>query len=120
MAPELTRQKTRYLVGLAEDVSDGRLDLDALDKADDDDARRQLVGVVGIGPWTADIYLLMALGRPDIWPTGDLALAASMRTAKQLPGYPRADEQTAIAAAWHPLRAVAARILWHAYLQGER
>ena len=116
----LTRQKTRYLVGLAEDVSDGRLDLDALEAADDDDARRHLVGVVGIGPWTADIYLLMALGRPDIWPTGDLALASSMRTAKRLASPPRADEQAAIAAAWHPLRAVAARILWHAYLQGER
>jgi len=116
----LTRQKTRYLVGLAQEVSAGRLDLDAVETADDDDARRQLVAVVGIGPWTADIYLLMALGRPDIWPTGDLALAASMRTAKRLGAIPRADEQTAIAAAWHPLRAVAARILWHAYLQGER
>ena len=116
----LTRQKTRYLVGLADDVSTGRLDLDALERADDEDARRSLVAVVGIGPWTADIYLLMALGRPDIWPTGDLALAAAMRRAKRLAAIPPADEQAAIAVAWRPLRAVAARILWHAYLQGER
>ena len=116
----LTRQKTRYLVGLAEDVSTGRLDLDALEGAHDDDVRRSLVAVVGIGPWTADIYLLMALGRPDIWPTGDLALASAMRRAKRLAAIPRADQQAAIAAAWRPLRAVAARILWHAYLQGER
>jgi len=116
----LTRQKTRYLVALAERVTDGRLDLDALETADDDAARRALLAVVGIGPWTADIYLLMALGRPDIWPTGDLALATAMRTAKRLPASPRPDEQAGIAEAWQPLRAVAARILWHAYLQGER
>ena len=116
----LTRQKTRYLVALAQRVTDGRLDLDALETADDDAARRALLAVVGIGPWTADIYLLMALGRPDIWPTGDLALATAMRTAKRLPAIPRPDEQAGIAEAWQPLRAVAARILWHAYLQGER
>ena len=116
----LTRQKTRYLVGLAEEVSTGRLDLEALERADDEDARRSLVAVVGIGPWTADIYLLMALGRPDIGPTGDLALATAMRRAKRLAAVPSSDEQAEIAVAWRPLRAVAARILWHAYLQGER
>ena len=116
----LTRQKTRYLLGLSRDVLDGRLDLDALASADDRTARQQLLGVVGIGPWTADIYLLMALGRPDIWPVGDLALATAMRRAKRLVAVPRADEQLAMAEMWRPLRAVAARILWHAYLAGER
>jgi DNA-3-methyladenine glycosylase II len=116
----LTRQKSRYLVGLAGDVLDGRLDLEAVAVTDDDEARARLTGVVGIGRWTADIYLLMALGRPDIWPVGDLALAGAMRRAKALPALPRAAEQVAIAETWRPWRAVAARLLWHAYLAGER
>ena len=115
-----TRQKSRYLVGLARDVLDGRLDLDAVAAADDDEAKAQLVRVVGIGRWTADIYLLMALGRPDVWPAGDLALAGSMRRAKGLPALPTGPQQEVIAETWRPWRAVAARLLWHAYLAGER
>jgi DNA-3-methyladenine glycosylase II len=116
----LTRQKTRYLLGLSEGVLDGRLDLDALALADDQTARQQLLGFAGIGPWTADIYLLMALGRPDIWPVGDLALATAMRRAKRRASVPRSEEQLGMAEMWRPLRAVAARILWHSYLAGER
>jgi DNA-3-methyladenine glycosylase II len=116
----LTRQKTRYLLGLSEGVLDGRLDLDALALADDQAARQQLLGFAGIGPWTADIYLLMALGRPDIWPVGDLALATAMRRAKRRASVPRSEEQLGMAEMWRPLRAVAARILWHSYLAGER
>ena len=115
----LTRQKARYLVGLAADLVDGRLDLEALEDADDDDARAALMSVVGIGRWTADIYLLMALGRPDVWPVGDLALAGAIRRAKGLATRPDAGQQQAIAEAWRPNRAVAARLLWHAYLAGE-
>ncbi len=115
-----TRQKSRYVVGLARDVLDGRLDLDAVEAADDDDARAMLTSVVGIGRWSADIYLLMALRRPDIWPTGDLALAGSMRRAKRMAALPTGPEQAAVAEAWRPWRAVAARLLWHAYLAGER
>jgi DNA-3-methyladenine glycosylase II len=115
-----TRQKSRYLVGLARDVLDGRLDLDAVAAADDDDARTMLTSVVGIGHWSADIYLLMALRRPDIWPTGDLALAGAMRRAKGMAALPTGPEQAAVAEAWRPWRAVAARLLWHAYLAGER
>jgi DNA-3-methyladenine glycosylase II len=116
----LTRQKAAYLAGLASDVSTGRLDLAALAAASDDDARLALMAVAGIGRWTADIYLLMALGRPDVWPDGDLALAAAMRHAKGLAALPGRDEQRSVADAWRPWRAVAARILWHAYLAGER
>lgn len=115
-----TRQKSRYVVGLARDVLDGRLDLRAVVAADDDEARRLLTGVVGIGRWTADIYLLMALRRPDIWPTGDLALAGAMRRAKCLEALPTGPEQSIIAETWRPWRAVAARLLWQAYLAGER
>jgi DNA-3-methyladenine glycosylase II len=116
----LTRQKARYLVGLARDVLDGTLDLDAVAEAGDDEARARLTSVLGIGRWTADIYLLMALGRPDVWPTGDLALAGAMRRAKRLESLPTNATQDVIAEAWRPWRAVAARLLWHAYLAGER
>ena len=116
----LTRQKAGYLVGLASDLTTGRLDLVAVAAESDEDARTALMSVAGIGRWTADIYLLMALGRPDIWPDGDLALAAATRRAKGLAALPTRHEQRAIAAAWQPWRAVAARILWHAYLAGER
>jgi DNA-3-methyladenine glycosylase II len=116
----ITRQKAGYLVGLASDLTSGRLDLAAVAAAPDEDARTVLMTVAGIGRWTADIYLLIALGRPDIWPDGDLALAAATRRAKGLAALPTRDEQRAIAAAWQPWRAVAARILWHAYLAGER
>jgi DNA-3-methyladenine glycosylase II len=116
----LTRQKAGYLAGLASDVTTGRLDPEALAAAPDDDARAALMSVAGIGRWTADIYLLMALGRPDIWPDGDLALAAAMRRAKGLEALPSREAQRSIAAGWQPWRAVAARILWHGYLAGER
>jgi len=116
----LTRQKARYVVGLAEATLDGRFDPDALAVADDEAARAALTALLGIGRWTADIYLLMVLCRPDVWPDGDLALATSMRRAKALAALPSAAEQREIAASWRPWRAVAARLLWHAYLAGER
>ena len=115
-----TRQKARYVVGLAEAALDGRFDPAAIAAADDDAARDRLTGLLGVGRWTADIYLLMALGRPDIWPDGDLALGAAMRRAKGLSAVPDGAAQRGMADAWRPWRAVAARILWHAYLAGER
>jgi DNA-3-methyladenine glycosylase II len=119
-AAGLTRQKAHYVVALARDVLDERLDLDAIAAADDTEARARLTSQLGIGQWTADIYMLMALGRPDVWPTGDLALAGAMRRAKALDASPTGAEQEVIAEAWRPWRAVAARLLWHAYLAGER
>ena len=119
-AAGLTRQKARYVVALAEATLDGRFDPIAVEAAADDDARAQLVALLGVGRWTADIYLLMALGRPDIWPDGDLALAAAMRRAKGLEMIPDGPAQRRVAEAWRPWRAVGARLLWHAYLAGER
>ena len=116
----LTRQKARYVVGLAAATLDGRFDPVRVGAADDDAARSELIGLLGVGHWTADIYLLMALGRRDVWPDGDLALGAALRHAKRLETIPTAAEQRAIAERWRPWRAVAARILWHAYLAGER
>ena len=119
-AAGLTRQKARYVVELGEAALDGRLDPGAIAAAPDDEARARLVALLGVGRWTADIYLLMALGRPDVWPEGDLALASAMRRALALGAIPDRPTQHAIAERWAPWRAVAARILWHAYLSGER
>ncbi len=106
-----TRQKASYCCALAAHVSDGRLPLHRLSRVPDDQALEQLMQVPGIGPWTAGIYLLMALRRPDIWPPGDLALHKAMAPFEGgvTPSTVRAEE---IASDWRPLRAVAARILW--------
>ena len=112
----ITRQKASYCLGLARHIVDRELNLSSLADGDDDAARRVLLEIRGIGPWTADIYLLMALRRPDVWPDGDLALAESARRIRGLPTRPTYDRLRQIAEAWKPWRSVAARILWHDYL----
>jgi DNA-3-methyladenine glycosylase II len=113
-----SRQKTRYGRELAGAILSGVLDLDALDALDDDAVHAELTKVIGIGRWTADIYLLMALCRPDAWPAGDLALAVAARGAFDLPATPSPVELAALGEPWRPWRAVAARVLWHFYLSG--
>ncbi len=111
-----SRQKASYVRDLATHLLEGRLDLDSLAIMPEEDVYRQLLQVKGIGPWSAQVYLLMALRRPDIWPVGDLALVIAMQELKRLPQRPTADEMVALAELWRPWRAVAARILWHHYL----
>jgi DNA-3-methyladenine glycosylase II len=115
-AAGFSRQKTSYARELAGSLVEGRLDLDALRGTDDDTVRSELLRIKGIGRWTADIYLLMVLRRPDIWPAGDLALAVAARHVKRLESRPTPRELDQIGEAWKPWRAVAARILWHYYL----
>lgn len=110
----VTRQKARYIEGLAQDVSLGRLDLTALARLPDEEVMERLTKVPGVGPWTASIYLLMALRRPDIWPVGDLALNRFL--SDRLGRAISSSEASTIAEQWRPWRAVAARILWHGYL----
>ena len=112
----LTRQKAAYCCNIAGCVLDGSLPLGRLARLDDDAGREQLLRVSGIGPWTADIYLLMALCRPDVWPDGDLALAKAAQRVKRLRSCPAHDKLRRIAGNWAPWRAVAARLLWHFYL----
>jgi DNA-3-methyladenine glycosylase II len=112
----LTRQKARYCHELATRILEGRLDLSAVARGSDEDGRRTLLGVPGIGPWSADVYYLMALRRPDVWPPGDLALAVAIRDVKRLRELPTRDEQLEMARRWAPWRSVAARILWMHYL----
>lgn len=112
----LTRQKATYCHGLAERILDGELDLSAVARGPDEAGQRALLAVPGIGPWTVAIYYLMALRRPDVWPPGDLALAAALRRAKALGALPSPTDQHALAAGWSPWRSVAARLLWQDYL----
>ncbi len=113
----LTRQKAGYCLDLARLVTGGDLDLRRLALSDDTAARETLVQIRGIGPWTTDIYLLMALRRPDVWPDGDLALENAMRRVKRLRGRPTRERARRIASRWAPWRSVAARLLWHYYLR---
>jgi DNA-3-methyladenine glycosylase II len=82
----------------------------------DEEARAALMSVKGIGSWSADIYLLMALLRPDVWPANDLALAIAVQELKQLPRRPNQEHLFTMAEGWRPFRSVAARMLWQFYL----
>ena len=111
-----TRQKARYVAGLARQLHEGAVSLERIAQLPDTDAGQVLVQIPGIGPWTASVYLLMALRRPDVWPPGDLGLHKSMAEVRGMCAVPTSDEAAAIAARWSPWRAVAARLLWHSYL----
>jgi DNA-3-methyladenine glycosylase II len=110
-----SRQKTGYARDLAIALTHG-FDLAALDRMTDDEVLRSLIGLRGIGRWTADVYLTMCLLRPDVWPHGDQALATGAVELLGLSERPTFDELEALAERWHPYRAVAARIIWHHYL----
>ncbi len=111
-----SRQKITYGRHLSQSIISGRVSLEALSMMDDAAVKSELMQVKGVGSWTADIYLLMALGRSDAWPSGDLALAVAVREVKRLGTHPTAEELEAVSNAWRPWRAVAARLLWHYYL----
>ncbi len=115
-AAGLTRQKAAYVRGIARAIVAGEFDVHGLEAMDDAGAHAELVKLKGIGPWSADIYLLMALGRRDVWPSHDLALASAMRDVKRLRSLPKPERQLQIAEEWRPWRAVAARLLWQHYL----
>jgi DNA-3-methyladenine glycosylase II len=111
-----SRQKTQYCRGLSLAILQGELDLQKLDRMEDSAARANLMKMKGIGPWTANIYLLMALRRPDIWPSTDLAIVVAIQKLKDLKNRPDGDKLRELSNPWRPWRAVAARILWHYYL----
>lgn len=114
-----SRQKAAYARHLSEAILENRFDLDAIHKLPDVEAKAELIKLKGVGEWTCDIYLLMALLRPDVMPRGDIALHAAWH---KLSGEPRptSDEFMAIAMRWRPCRSVAARLLWHFYLSEKR
>lgn len=110
-----SRQKTLYCRNLAVKINEGCFDPGAIEKMDDDEARDALVALKGIGPWTAEVYLLTALQRADVLPAGDLILANWIKNIKNLPRKPGTDEIEIIAETWRPWRSLAAKLLWHDY-----
>ena len=111
-----SRQKTLYGRELARAFRDGQLKTRELKRMSDREIAASLTRIKGIGEWTVNIYLLMALRRPDVWPPGDLALAKAAREVKGLNEIPNDKELMSMSETWRPWRAVAARILWHYYL----
>jgi DNA-3-methyladenine glycosylase II len=111
----LSSPKIKALKEIARAVTRGNLALASLGDIEADAAHAALTAVHGIGPWTADIYLLSCLGHADAWPAGDLALQEAARVAFGLRARPSAKEMIALAERWRPLRAIAARVLWTYY-----
>ncbi|MEH1960666.1 MAG: DNA-3-methyladenine glycosylase 2 family protein [Nostoc sp.] len=118
-----SRQKILYCRGLAQAMpkagyayATGQLDLTKLERMDETTIRTELKRLKGIGDWTVDIYLLMALQRPDVFPKGDLAIAIAFQKLKNLATRPTPIQLEAMTQHWRPWRAVAARLLWHYYL----
>jgi len=111
----LSAPKIRSLKAMARAIARGELALSALGDLAAEEAHAALTKVHGIGPWTADIYLLSCLGHADAWPAGDLALQEAARLAFGLRARPTVKEMTVLAEPWRPWRAVAARILWTYY-----
>lgn len=112
----VTRQKARYLIDLAALALDDGLDIEGLDRLHLAEARSALLSVRGIGPWTADVYLLSALRHPDILPVSDRALQVGMAEVLGLGAVPDLEEMEILARPWAPVRAAAARLIWHSYL----
>ena len=110
----LSRQKQGYARSLSELVASGELDLDNL-PADDEEAIAELVRIKGIGRWSAEIYLLFAEGRPDIWPAGDLAIQVGLGRILGLPERPSEKEIRAAAEDWRPHRGAVTLLTWHCY-----
>ena len=110
----MTRQKAHYAIQVAEAFRNG--ELQSVSKLKDEEAQALLTRIKGVGPWTANIYLLMALRRPDIWPEGDIALASSAMKVWRMKTRPSFAELARMAEDWRPYRSVAARMLWQYYL----
>jgi DNA-3-methyladenine glycosylase II len=111
-AAGLSRAKVSFLRSLAGHVLDGSLELEALDKLPDDEVKAELVAVKGLGPWTADMFLMFHLQRPDVLPVGDLGIRRAMVVQYGLAELPAAPEMEAIAEPWRPYRTLACVYLW--------
>lgn len=116
----LSRPKIVYARSLAEAVASGRLDFEALQRMDDEEAIAVLSSVKGFGRWSAEIYLLFAEGRPDIWPADDLALQEAVRRLAKLDERPRAKAARLLAEQWRPHRGAMAIFGWHYYAATSR
>ena len=115
-----SRQKTAYARHLSEAILQDRIDLGTLHHLPDAEVKVELVKLKGVGEWTSDVYLLMAMLRPDVMPRGDIALHAAYQKLTNADKRPASDEFVIMAEKWKPYRSVAARLLWHYYLSERR
>ena len=111
----LSRRKAEYLIGIADEIKSGRLDLAALAKMSGEDVQKRLVEIRGIGAWTADNFRLFALGDMDAWPANDIALQEGMKRLKSLDERPNGKMLEKLGEAWRPYRGAGALMLWHIY-----
>ena len=112
-----SRQKIIYAKHLASSMLNGELRIKKIHLLPDDEIRDELKKIKGIGDWTVDIFLLMALQRADVFPTGDLAMMNSLKKIKQLPSHTAKEEILLLAERWKPHRSLATMILWHCYIK---
>ena len=115
MTAGLSRRKAEYLIGIAEEITSGRLDIPALSAMSGEDVQKRLVAIRGVGAWTADNFRLFALADMDAWPVKDVALQEAMRILKSLADRPSAEEMEALGENWRPYRGAGALVLWHLY-----
>ena len=115
MAAGLSRRKAEYLIGIADEITSGRLDIAALSEMSGEDVQKRLVAIRGVGAWTADNFRLFALADMDAWPVKDVALQEAMRILKSLKARPSAEEMERLGESWRPYRGAGALVLWHLY-----
>ena len=111
----LSRRKAEYLIGIADEIQSGRLDLASLAEMSGEDVQKRLVEIRGIGAWTADNFRLFALGDMDAWPANDVALQEGMKRLKSLDERPNGKMLEKLGEAWRPYRGAGALMLWHIY-----
>ena len=111
----LSRRKAEYLIGIADEIQSGRLDLASLAEMSGEDVQKRLVEIRGIGAWTADNFRLFALGDMDAWPANDIALQEGMKRLKLLDERPNGKMLETLGEAWRPYRGAGALMLWHIY-----
>ena len=111
-----SRQKITYARHLATSIVNDELSIEKISLLNDEKLRTELKKIKGIGDWSVDVYLMMALSRCDCFPTGDIALIKSIKEVKDLPAETTKEAILQIAETWHPYRTIAAFLLWHAYI----
>jgi DNA-3-methyladenine glycosylase II len=111
----LSRQKASYALALSQAVASGTLDLEQVHALDDDGVVAALTAIKGIGRWTAEVYLLFAMRRRDVWPAGDLAVAVGVQRLRRLRKRPDPERVRKLAEPWRPYRSAAALFMWHYY-----
>ncbi len=116
----LSRRKSEYIIGIAQAITDARLNLNWLSQQDGEKIQQHLTSYRGVGIWTADNFRLFALQDFDAWPGGDLALQEAMKTLKELPARPTHSEMNYLSQTWSPYRGAGALMLWHLYAKTKR